>query len=189
MSLGNTSKLIEESRKIVEASNDNSVLSLILEIVTKIDNRMIQMEKNMRKRLDDMKADFLAVSARVRSLEDKVTNFRKTLTECENSCQGVSNLFDQADSQIKHNTRNIIHQDTRIKKVEEKPVVQPVIQPVTESGQMFFPICIILLSIFVTISRIKLSTELSLDASTIFLLSSMSFDVLPSDILTRSLIG
>jgi hypothetical protein len=62
MSLGNTSKLIEESRKIVEASNDNSVLSLILEIVTKIDNRMIQMEKNMGKRLDDMKADFLAVS-------------------------------------------------------------------------------------------------------------------------------
>jgi hypothetical protein len=59
---------------------------------------MIQMEKNMGKRLDDMKADFLAVSARVRSLEDKVTNFRKTLTECENSCQGVSNLFDQADS-------------------------------------------------------------------------------------------
>jgi hypothetical protein len=83
-----------------------------------------------------MKADFLAVSARVRSLEDKVINFRKTLTECENSCQGVSNLFDQADSQIKHNTRNIIHQDTRIKKLEEKPVVQPVIQPVTESGQI-----------------------------------------------------
>jgi archaellum component FlaC len=80
LSLGNTSKLIEESRKIVEASNDNSVLSLILEIVTKIDNRMIQMEENMGKRLDDMKADFLAVSARVRSLEDKVTNFRKTLT-------------------------------------------------------------------------------------------------------------
>jgi hypothetical protein len=52
------------------------------------------------------------------------SNLRKTLTECENSCQGVSNLFDQADSQIKH--------DTRMKKLEEKPVVQPVIQPVTE---------------------------------------------------------
>jgi hypothetical protein len=49
--------------------------------------------------IDQWKQDF---SARVRSLEDKdkVTNFRKTLTECENSCQGVSNLFDQADSQI-----------------------------------------------------------------------------------------
>ena len=44
---------------------------------------------------------------------------------------------------------------------------------------IFFAICIILLSIFVTISRIKLSTELSLDASKIFLLSSMSFDVCP----------
>jgi hypothetical protein len=94
------------------------------------------MEKNMGKRLDDMKADFIAVSARVRSLEDKVTNFRKKLTECENSCQGVSNLFDQADSQIKQNTRNIIHQDTRIKMLEEKPAVQPVIQLVTESGQI-----------------------------------------------------
>ena len=136
MSLGNTSKLIEESRKIIEASNDNSVLNLILEIVTKIDNRMVQMEKNMGKRLDNMKADFLEVSARVRSLEDKVTNLCKQLTECENRCQGVSNLFDQADSQIKHNTSNIIHQNTRIKKLEEKPVAQPVIQPVTESGQI-----------------------------------------------------
>ena len=71
------SKLIAESRKFVEASNDNSVHNLILEIVTKIDNRMIQMEKNLGKRLDDMKADLPAVSARVRSLEDKVTNFRK----------------------------------------------------------------------------------------------------------------
>jgi hypothetical protein len=41
------------------------------------------MEKNLGKRLDDMKADLPAVSARVRSLEDKVTNFRKKLTECE----------------------------------------------------------------------------------------------------------
>jgi chromosome segregation ATPase len=87
-----------------------------------------------------MKADFLAVSASVRFLEDKVTNFRKKLTECENSCQGVNNLFDQADSQIKHNTRNIIHQDTRIKKLEEKSVVHPLIQPVTESGQQTFTI-------------------------------------------------
>jgi hypothetical protein len=36
-----------------------------------------------------MKADFLAASASVRFLEDKVTNFRKKLTECENSCQGT----------------------------------------------------------------------------------------------------
>lgn len=77
MSLTSTSKLIEESRKIVDASNDNSLLNLILEIVTKIDNRMVQMENNMGKRLDDMKADFLAVSTRVRSLENLSTDFHK----------------------------------------------------------------------------------------------------------------
>jgi septal ring factor EnvC (AmiA/AmiB activator) len=37
------------------------------------------------------------------------------------SCQGISNLFDNADKQIKTNTRNIIHQDQRLKKLEENP--------------------------------------------------------------------
>jgi transcription elongation GreA/GreB family factor len=65
-----------------------------------------------------------------------MTNFRKKITECKSRCEGVTNLFDQADSQVKQNTRNIIHQETRIKKLEEKHVVQSVIQPVTESGQI-----------------------------------------------------
>jgi hypothetical protein len=58
------------------------------------------------------------------------------ITECESSCQGVSNLFDQVEKQCKTNTRNIIHFDSRIKKLEEKPVVQPVIQPVVESEEI-----------------------------------------------------
>lgn len=136
MSLSATSKLIKESRKIIETSNENPVLNLILEIVTKIENGMKLMEQNMEKRLDEMKSGFLAISAKVRSLEETTTDLRKKLAECENSCQGVSNLFDQADNQIKRNTRNLIHQDTRIKKLEEKPVVQPVIQPVNESEQI-----------------------------------------------------
>jgi hypothetical protein len=40
-------------------------------------------------------------------------------------------------SRIKLSTElSLDAQDTRIKKLEEKPVVQPVIQPVTESGQI-----------------------------------------------------
>jgi hypothetical protein len=41
--------------------------------------------------------------------------------ECESSCQAMSNLFDNADKQIKTNTRNIIHRDQRLKKLEENP--------------------------------------------------------------------
>jgi hypothetical protein len=50
------------------------------------------------------------------------------LTECESSCQDVSNLFDQVEKQCKTNTKNIIHFDSRIKKLEEKSVVQPVVE-------------------------------------------------------------
>jgi hypothetical protein len=41
------------------------------------------------------------------------TDLTVKVTECESSCQGVSNIFDNADKQIKTNTRNIIHQDQR----------------------------------------------------------------------------
>ena len=50
----------------------------------------------------------------------------KKLLECESNNQGVSNLFDEVEKQTKTNTRNIIHQDIRIKKLEtiEKQPVQ-----------------------------------------------------------------
>lgn len=141
MSLSDTSKLIAESRRIVDAAHDdtlsvNTVLNMILEIVTNIDSRMKRMETNIEKRLDDLKQNFLAISARVRTLETKASDFSRKLTECENSCQGVSNLFDKVNGQVQANTRNIINQDIRIRKLEEKPIFQPVVQPVTESEEM-----------------------------------------------------
>ena len=35
------------------------------------------------------------------------------------ACEGVSNLFDKVDKQVKTNTRNIIHQNTDFKNLEE----------------------------------------------------------------------
>jgi len=46
--------------------------------------------------------------------------FSKKMAECEMSCQGLSNLFDKADKQIKLNTRNLIQQDQRINALEKK---------------------------------------------------------------------
>ena len=141
MSLNETSKLIEESRKIIEdeqgdTSNTTVLLNMILQVVTNIDTRMKKMEDNIEKRIDDLNQSMLSVSARVRTLENNTDEMNKKLVECETSCQGLSNLFDKADSQIKLNTRNIIHQDSRIKQLEENPIVQPVIQPVTESEEI-----------------------------------------------------
>jgi hypothetical protein len=70
MSLTDTSTLIKESRRIVDASSDNTVLNMILEIVTNIDNRVKQMESKIDKRLEELKQAYLSVSAKVRTLEN-----------------------------------------------------------------------------------------------------------------------
>lgn len=136
MSLTDTSNLIKESRRIVDASSDNTVLNMILEIATNIDNRVKQMESKMDKRLEELKQAYLSVSAKVRTLENDMTEFSKKMAECEMSCQGLSNLFDKTDKQIKLDTRNLIHQDQRINALEKRPIVQPVVQPVTESNEI-----------------------------------------------------
>ena len=141
MSLNETSNLIAQSRKIIESgqddtTNSNTLLNIILQIVTSIDTRVQRMETNIEKRIDDLNQSMLSVSSRVRTLENRSNELKAKITECESSCQCVSNLFDQVEKQCKTNTRNIIHFDSRIKKLEEKPVVQPVIQPVVESEEI-----------------------------------------------------
>ncbi|CAC5396444.1 unnamed protein product [Mytilus coruscus] len=140
MSMSDTSRLIKESRRIVDASNDvnlnsGALLNMILEIVTGIDSTMRRMKTSMEKRLDDLKQDFLTVSDRVRTLENQASDFKK-LSDCETSCQGVSNLFDQVNGQVKTNRRTINNHDMRIKKLEEKSIVQPIVPPVIESKEI-----------------------------------------------------
>lgn len=109
---------------------------MILEIVTGIDSTMRRMETSMEKRLDDLKQDFLTVSARVRTLENQASDFNKKLSDCETSCQGVSNLFDQVNGQVKTNRRNVNNHDMRIKKLEENTIGQPIVPPVIESKEI-----------------------------------------------------
>jgi hypothetical protein len=122
MSLTDTSNLIKESRRFLDASSDSTVLNMILEIATNIDNRVKQMESIMDKRLEELKQAYLSDSAKVRTLENNMTEFNKKMAECEMSCQGFSNLFDKTDKQIKLNTRNLIHQFQRINALEKKPL-------------------------------------------------------------------
>ncbi|VDI44432.1 Hypothetical predicted protein [Mytilus galloprovincialis] len=141
MSMSDTSRLIKESRRIVDASNDvnlnsGTLLNMIFEIVTGIDSTMRRMETSMEKRLDDLKQDFLTVSARVRTLENQASDVNKKLSDCETSCQGVSNLFDQVSGQVKTNRRNINNHDTRIKKLEDNTIVRPGVPPVINSKEI-----------------------------------------------------
>ena len=75
MSLTDTSNLIKESRRFLDASSDSTVLNMILEIATNIDNRVKQMESIMDKRLEELKQAYLSDSAKVRTLENNMTEF------------------------------------------------------------------------------------------------------------------
>ena len=106
MSLNETSNLIAQSRKIIESgqddtTNSNTLLNIILQIVTSIDTRVQRMESNIEKRIDDLNQSMLSVSSRVRTLENRSNELKAKITECESSCQGVSNLFDQVEKQCK----------------------------------------------------------------------------------------
>ena len=76
MSLNETSNLIAQSRKIIESgqddtTNSNTLLNIILQIVTNIDTRVQRMETNIEKRIDDLNQSMLSVSSRVRILENR----------------------------------------------------------------------------------------------------------------------
>jgi hypothetical protein len=90
MSLKETSTLIAESRKIIEAGQDDSVslLNMILQIVTNIDTRMKRMETNIEKRIDELKQYMLSVSARVSELETLTKDMKMKVSACESSCNG-----------------------------------------------------------------------------------------------------
>ena len=87
MSLNETSNLIAQSRKIIESgqddtTNSNTLLNIILQIVTSIDTRVQRMETNIEKRIDDLNQSMLSVSSRVRTLELS-NKLKAKLTECE----------------------------------------------------------------------------------------------------------
>ena len=92
MSLNETSNLIAQSRKIIESgqddtTNSNTLLNIILQIVTSIDTRVQRMETNIEKRIDDLNQSMLSVSSRVRTLENRSNELKAKITECESSCK------------------------------------------------------------------------------------------------------
>ena len=81
MSLNETSNLIIESGQD-DTTNSNTLLNIILQIVTSIDTRVQRMETNIEKRIDDLNQSMLSVSSRVRTLELS-NKLKAKLTECE----------------------------------------------------------------------------------------------------------
>lgn len=111
MSLGETRKLLQQSRKIVDEADDNTnisvLLNTILKLVSSIDVRLQGVEKSVGK-FDEIKTIITSLSSRVVSVEKKnIINCQAKITEVENSVQGVGNLFDNLKSDCDKNKTEV----------------------------------------------------------------------------------
>ncbi|CAG2246953.1 unnamed protein product [Mytilus edulis] len=108
MSLEETSKLLTESQKIFNESDDVSIntpvmLNMLLRIVSSIDGRLKSIETSVES-VKDLRKDLLLMSSHVRELETSVTDILKSQKQLETSSQVLSDLFD--DVKEKSNKRN-----------------------------------------------------------------------------------
>ena len=101
MSLSETRKLLQQSRKIVDEADEstsvNLILNMILKLVSSIDTRLQGVEKSVGK-FDELKNIITSVTSRVVTVEKDVNDCHKKISEVENNLQGVGNLFDNLKS-------------------------------------------------------------------------------------------
>lgn len=111
MSLEETSKLLAESRKVIEDSsnnvdNDSMLFNMVLRIVTSIDSRLKTIESGIET-INEIKKDLLLISSKVRNLEKVITETKTTQYILENSCQAMSDLFDNAKKRCIDTSRSV----------------------------------------------------------------------------------
>ena len=102
MSLYDNVELLEESRRIIDDSNEDCNRSdevLMMKEVAIIYLKVKHMVIKTDNRLDELKQDLPGVSSRIRNLEN-LTESERTVKEYKSSCKGVSNTFDKTESQI-----------------------------------------------------------------------------------------
>ena len=114
MSFTETSKLIEQSRKIVQDSDSNDVsvmFTSILSLVSTIDNRLQRVEKGLSQ-FDGLKNVLRSLTSGLVTVEKDVKTCSAKVTELE----GVSKLFDNLKVECKKNKDQI----TKVSKICDK---------------------------------------------------------------------
>ena len=115
MSLTETSKRIEQSRKIIQDSDTNDVsvmLTSILGLVSTIDNRLQRVEKGLAQ-FDGLKNVLTSITSCLIIVENDVKTCSAKITELEGNIQGVSNLFDNLKVECKKNKDQV----TKVSKI------------------------------------------------------------------------
>ena len=98
--------------------NPDSVLSNLLQLMSKKDTRLNSIEKKVAKsvdELDEIKTSIKSVTQKVSTVEWEVTTLKQKYTEIEVHTQGINNLFDEIKEACTEN-------DTEIMKVKREDI-------------------------------------------------------------------
>ena len=92
-------------------TNPASVLSNLLQLMSKMDTRLNSSEKKVTKsvdELDEIKTSIKFVTQKVSTVEREVTALKQKYTEIEVHIQGIGNLFDETKEACKENETEIM---------------------------------------------------------------------------------
>lgn len=110
MSLTDTRKLLQQSRKIVEEADENTsvnvILNMILRLVTSIDTRLQGVEKCFGK-FDELKNIITSLTSRVVTAEKSIKECQSKIKDLENGIEGVGNLYDNIKSLCDKNKNSV----------------------------------------------------------------------------------
>ena len=132
MSLSETSKLLEQSRKVMEQSqsqgadqnavqNQNilSMLNSTLKVVTSTDKRVGKVEIDV-KRVEQMNHSITAIGNKIGPLERSVEDLKTEISELKASVEVMSTIFDELKMKCESNEKSIAELSSKISDLESK---------------------------------------------------------------------
>jgi len=117
-----TSKLLEESRKIHEDDQDTNIGSLLhifLNLVTAMHTSIKRIETGMNK-IDEIKTTVTALAYDIRKLTEDVKGIERKYNVLETTVQGMSDMFDELKEKSSMYTKDLKTMSEKINVLEHK---------------------------------------------------------------------
>ncbi|CAC5392123.1 unnamed protein product [Mytilus coruscus] len=122
MSFAETTKILAESRKILEDGQENNtatLLTLILSVVTSVEKIIKKIESGMES-IEKIKTIVTLLSADLCTLTKNLKDLEEKNNTLETSLQAMSDMYDQCKTEYKTSSGQISALNTKVDNLEKK---------------------------------------------------------------------
>ncbi|CAG2197532.1 unnamed protein product [Mytilus edulis] len=123
MSFAETTKILAESRKVIEDGNENNtatLLTLILSVVTSVEHSIKKIESGMES-IEKIKTTVTLLSADLRTHTKNLKDLEEKSNSLETSVQAMSDMYDQCKTEYKTSSNQI---SALNKKVQDDEIIE-----------------------------------------------------------------